>query len=188
MDGIDRWNFFRASATINTRASCLRSFDAKLRAKIHRLTSDVLEKPLDSIYRTPEVHTGELFGVEYLYSEEGMKIHLSSEDIDEEIEKGMTDEETSDTKDQSELESLDQELKFACDSFTEPVALVEVVNECDHDKEEVKKATDCRGIEGWDRADHLASALLEPKGLHFTKTQSENVVRLYKSYNYRKIL
>lgn len=75
LDGIDRWNFSRASAAIDAPASRLRSFDSKLRNKIHRLTSDVLGKPLDSNYRTPAVHTGELFGVEYLYTEEGMNIN-----------------------------------------------------------------------------------------------------------------
>lgn len=181
MDGIDRWNFSRASAAIDAPASRLRSFDSKLRNKIHRLTSDVLGKPLDSNYRTPAVHTGELFGVEYLYTEEGMKINLSSEDIDEEIEKGMTDEEICDTQDQSEVESLDPELEFACDSFTEPATLYEADSESDHDEEDVQQATDFRGIEGWDKVDQLASALLEPEGLCLTKTQSENIVKLYKS-------
>lgn len=36
-------------------------------------------------------------------------------------------------------------------------------NESDHDDEEdSKQAKDFRGIEGWERVDHLVSALLKP--------------------------
>jgi hypothetical protein len=93
----------------------------------------------------------------------------------------MTDEEMCDTQDQSEVQSLDPELEFACDSFTEPAALSEADSESDHEEEDVQQATDFREIEGWDKVDQLASALLEPEGLCLTKTQSENIVKLYKS-------
>jgi hypothetical protein len=46
------------------------------------------------------------------------------------------------------------------------VVLSKYYNESDHeDEEDAKQAKDFRGIEGWDRVDHLASALLKPERL-----------------------
>jgi hypothetical protein len=58
----------------------------------------------------------------------------------------MTDEEMCDTQDQSEVQSLDPELEFACDSFTEPAALYEADSESDHEEEDVQQDTDFREI------------------------------------------
>jgi hypothetical protein len=62
------------------------------------------------------------------------------------------------------------------------VVLSKYYNESDHDDEEdAKQAKDFRGIEGWDRVDHLASALLKPERLRLTKTKTGNIVELYES-------
>ncbi len=52
------------------------------------------------------------------------------------------------------------------ESLKKHVVLSKYYNESDHDDEEdAKQAKDFRGIEGWDRVDHLASALLKPERL-----------------------
>jgi hypothetical protein len=89
-----------------------------------------------------------------------------TEDIEKQIEKDMTNEETIDNQDQSEQESLDPEIYFTSESLKKHVVLSKYYNESDHDDEEdAKQAKDFRGIEGWDRVDHLASALLKPERL-----------------------
>lgn len=62
------------------------------------------------------------------------------------------------------------------------MVLSKYYNESDHeDEEDAKQAKDFRGIEGWDRVDHLASALLKPERLRLTKTKTGNIVQLYES-------
>jgi hypothetical protein len=101
-------------AALDSLNRTILSFDPKLRLKLKKLHSAVLDKFTDTDYHPPAAYTGELFGIEYLYSEIGSNVTLGS-NIAIEIEGGLDIEDTVATTE--EEESLDSEMDGAANSF-----------------------------------------------------------------------
>lgn len=93
-DGLTRWNAARAAAAMASNPSHhLRSFDVRIKDKVHLLFTDVLGEPLDVGYSPPSAYTNERFGVKYLYSEGGAggPVAPTWRSIEEEADDGVTD-------------------------------------------------------------------------------------------------
>jgi hypothetical protein len=109
LEGIVWWNSQRSIAAIDSPESNIRSFDPKLRLKLKCLRSAVLDKSTDIDFHPLAAYTGELFGIEYLYSEMGSNLTLGV-NIDIEIEEGLNDEDDFFTFFPEEEDCLDSEL------------------------------------------------------------------------------
>jgi hypothetical protein len=109
LEGIVWWNSQRSIAAIDSPESNIRSFDPKLRLKLKCLRSAVLDKSTDIDFHPLAAYTGELFGIEYLYSEMGSNLTLGV-NIDIEIEEGLNDDDDFFTFFPEEEDCLDSEL------------------------------------------------------------------------------
>jgi hypothetical protein len=180
LDGIDRWNTERASAALDASVSKLRSFDAKLQDKVNSLTVSVLGAPMNANYKPPAAYTGELFGVEYLYTETG-NVALITGNIEDEIEEGIIDEPTDDERNSSSqpILDLDPETSFACEAFHLPAEIEDRDSSSSDPDDDQTKSTDFKAIEGWDKVDQLAAVLIDAKGLSLTNAEAEHIIRLY---------
>lgn len=81
LEGIVRWNQARAEAAIDISNSehSLRTFDIRLQERVNRLSQSIHGREVIPLYRPPASYTGELLGVEYLYSQTG-KAFLPKDD------------------------------------------------------------------------------------------------------------
>ena len=89
IDGLTRWNQSRAAAAIDTREE-LRTFDSELAIKVNALSMTVLGTLVLAKMTPPRKYTGELFGVEYLYSQHDMApLCPKEEELDKLIDEGF---------------------------------------------------------------------------------------------------
>ncbi|XP_042627584.1 uncharacterized protein LOC109091091 [Cyprinus carpio] len=70
LEGLMRWNDDRMEDVIKG-ASSIRSYGSAMKEAVDQLSRTVLGKPWDERYRPPGAYTGELLGMEYLYSQTG---------------------------------------------------------------------------------------------------------------------
>ena len=168
LEGIVRWNSQRSKAAIDSPESNIRSFDPKLRLKLKFLRSAILNQSTDTDFYPPAAYTGELFGIEYLYSEIGSNLTLGS-DIDTEIEEGLNDEDHLVTFAEEEV-SLDSELDVAVRSF---------MMEEDEDNSEEDQFLDFNSIEGWDKVVQLMELLVNIKSLSISTHDAEQIVQAF---------
>lgn len=91
LDGITRWNTSRAAAAINSPSETLRTFDARLKQKINDLSESVHGKKIFPNHQPSPEYSGELFGVEYLYSQSGISFRPKDDDLDTQIGEGFAD-------------------------------------------------------------------------------------------------
>ena len=90
LDGITRWNSSRASNATRAPQTSLRTFDSRLQGKVNALSQSIHGKDIIPLYRPPSKFTEELFGVEYLYHQSGTLLQSSGEDLESQIEKGLS--------------------------------------------------------------------------------------------------
>ena len=83
LEGIYRWNENRMSAAIQEGSGFERCYDARLKTACSNLSTALYGKSFVAPSR-PMRYTGELFGIEYLFSQTGQTFHLPSADTDEE--------------------------------------------------------------------------------------------------------
>ncbi|KAL1264929.1 hypothetical protein QQF64_002956 [Cirrhinus molitorella] len=81
--GLMRWNDDRMEDAIKG-ASSIRSYGSAMREALDRLSRSVLGKPWDERYRPPGAFTGELLGIEYLYSQTGKTLTAVPQNPEEE--------------------------------------------------------------------------------------------------------
>ena len=120
LDGITQWNTSRAAAAINSPSETLRTFDARLKQKvclysggiffetdhpriaikwcatyftiqINDLSESVHGKKIFPNHQPSPEYSGELFGVEYLYSQSGISFRPKDDDLDTQIGEGFAD-------------------------------------------------------------------------------------------------
>ena len=93
LDGTTRWNTSRAAEAIQSAEAeeGLRSFDVRLIDKVNGLSQTLHGKSLFSVYTAPSMYTGELFVVEYLYDQAGLRLNSSEDNLDREIDEGFQD-------------------------------------------------------------------------------------------------
>lgn len=93
LEGLYRWNQDRASQAVEAEAPLCHTYSGLLRHAVNQLAQTVLGSPLDPAFQHPRVHTGELIGVEYLYSQTGKALQeIKEEDEDLEEDDGEMDE------------------------------------------------------------------------------------------------
>ena len=86
LDGLVRWNEDRAMATDRTsqrRSVTQSSYSCRCRHAVNELSQEVLGHKLYPAFRDPFHYTGELIGVEYLYSQTGRVLQDDAEDSEE---------------------------------------------------------------------------------------------------------
>ncbi|KAL1274695.1 hypothetical protein QQF64_027509 [Cirrhinus molitorella] len=83
LEGLMRWNDDRMEDAIKG-ASSIRSYGSAMREAVDRLSRSVLGKPWDERYRPPGAFTGELLGIEYLYSQTGKTLTAVPQNPEEE--------------------------------------------------------------------------------------------------------
>ena len=153
----------------------MRSFDLKLKMKLKQVAMDVLAKDFDPYFSPPSRYTGELFGVEYLYSETDEHSLLSS-NLDQAIEDGFVDHELEDFPTTStEEEILDEEMELAVNAF-------ETENDespSAGDDEGTEVTTDFQSIEGWGSVAELASFLVQIPLSPLSQANAEEIIHLY---------
>lgn len=169
LDGIVRWNRERPPG------STLHSFDQKLLLKENSLRSTVLHQSTQPAYHAPAAYTGELFGIDYLYSEIKSSVTLGS-NIEIEIEEGLVDDDTLVAPD--EESSLDPELDVAVTSFMETTLQVDS-HDTQSDIDAENQFVDFKSIEGWDKVATLVALLVEIKGTSISTCDAENIVSSY---------
>nr|XP_055076380.1 uncharacterized protein LOC129455637 [Misgurnus anguillicaudatus] len=70
LEGLMRWNDDRMEDAIKG-ASSIRTYGSAMKEAVDKLSRTVFGKPWDERYRPPGAYTGELLGMEYLYSQTG---------------------------------------------------------------------------------------------------------------------
>ena len=85
LEGISRWNDDRMSAAVANATLKYRCFDDKLKAEHTRLSTKLWGRSLVE-YRPPLRYTGELLGLEYLYSQTGRSFSLVTSDADADVD------------------------------------------------------------------------------------------------------
>ncbi|KAK7880493.1 hypothetical protein WMY93_032875 [Mugilogobius chulae] len=73
LEGLMRWNEDRMEEAVQ-RKSTLWTYSSAKREALHRLSQKVLGKSLVDNYYPPGAYTGELLGIEYLYSQTGASL------------------------------------------------------------------------------------------------------------------
>ncbi|KAE8277250.1 hypothetical protein D5F01_LYC24890 [Larimichthys crocea] len=73
LEGLMRWNDDRMEDAVKGAPS-IRSYGSALREAVDQLSQKVLGRCWDERYRTPGAYTGELLGMEYLYSQTGKEL------------------------------------------------------------------------------------------------------------------
>lgn len=73
LDGLFRWNLDREAAAVrtDTRERCPRTCSGPLKNSVNKLSLEILGEPFFGDFRPPGMYTGELIGIEYLYSQTG---------------------------------------------------------------------------------------------------------------------
>ena len=90
LDGITRWNSTRAMSAMSAPKSNLRTFDSRLQAQVNALSQSIHRKDIVQLYRPPSQYTEELFGVEYLFHQSGALLQTTGEDLEHQIEEGLS--------------------------------------------------------------------------------------------------
>jgi hypothetical protein len=124
------------------------------------------------------VYTGELFGVEYLYSERGTL--AAFDDVDSKIDDGVeVADESFDFNCCSAGMEDDPELDLACTSFTHTGSDCNAVSDVPDAERDDHQSFDSKSIGGWDKVDRLAAALLESEGLSMSAAEVDRIVGLH---------
>ncbi|XP_062605331.1 uncharacterized protein LOC134267127 [Saccostrea cucullata] len=84
LEGLYRWNQDRASHAVEVEAPLCHRYSGLLRHTVNHLAQTVLGNPLDPAFHQPRAYTGELIGVEYLYSQTGKSLQVVPEEVREE--------------------------------------------------------------------------------------------------------
>ncbi|XP_052705256.1 uncharacterized protein LOC128181043 [Crassostrea angulata] len=93
LDGLNRWNQDRGSAATTTSSSEPQTYSGLLRHTANSLGETVFGKKMVPSYTAPHKYTGELLGVEYLYSQTGKVLQdIDHDDAEEEVEKKQEEE------------------------------------------------------------------------------------------------
>ncbi|KAJ8370904.1 hypothetical protein SKAU_G00109320 [Synaphobranchus kaupii] len=82
LDGLVRWNENRAAAAVEGPAQPLLCYSGHLQHSLNQLAQEVLGQSLVKDYTKPGEYTGELIGIEYLYSQTGRVLQDVSSDPD----------------------------------------------------------------------------------------------------------
>ncbi|KAJ8370901.1 hypothetical protein SKAU_G00109290 [Synaphobranchus kaupii] len=82
LDGLVRWNENRAAAAVEGPAQPLLCYSGHLQHSLNQLAQEVLGQSLVKDYTKPGEYTGELIGIEYLYSQTGRVLQDISLDPD----------------------------------------------------------------------------------------------------------
>ena len=90
LDGLARWNHSRSQAALQHPHQTLHTFDIALQDRVNTLSRSVMGTDVFPQYRPPAKYTGELYGVEYLYRQNGVKFDDIYDD-DKEIDDGFFD-------------------------------------------------------------------------------------------------
>ena len=174
LDGLAMWNDARTSAASDAPVSSTRSFNVHLQDKLGGLSRTILGESLDKTF-SPSTYTGELLGIGYLYYETNKSIP-ALEDVDNEIEKGvMEDDYALDaTSIPDKSGTSDSELDFAFDAFN-----CSVPSQSEIEEDVATSATDWNGVPGWDKVVLLAVALVDQKTGPVNKLQADSILSLY---------
>lgn len=147
--------------------SNLRTFYNRLQHKVNVLSQAVHGRKLLSHHQPPAAFTGELYGLEYLYSRP-VQFYLGLLKSTNKLTRGSVMQRTKDHgSDYSEDISTFAPPSDSEDEEEEENSVQEV-----HTSEE---AVDSRGIPGWDRVDRLARALLSLSGICVTNSQAREI-------------
>lgn len=84
LEGLYRWNQDRASQAVEVEAPLCHTYSGLLRHAVNQLSQTVLGNPLDPAFQHPRAYTGELIGVEYLYSQTGKALQAIPDELAEE--------------------------------------------------------------------------------------------------------
>ncbi|KAL2080702.1 hypothetical protein ACEWY4_024495 [Coilia grayii] len=82
LEGLARWNEDRAASMAEGGRNLLRSYSGPLQHSLDQLSQRVLGESLVKDYTRPREYTGELIGIEYLYSQTGRVLQDISLDPD----------------------------------------------------------------------------------------------------------
>lgn len=183
LEGLARWNGARASAALEKAPkgylSYLKSFDISTQDKLNTLSSEIFGEPMDPNFRKPAVYTGELFGVEYLYSETNEPLSKLTANMDN-VEEGSQGVSFKETQPYLE-EDVDPELDFAFEAFAHPEQEsandIQEENSTDSDDDE---SPDHQGKPGWDKVCNLANALVNADPtLPVSDSEAKSIIDLY---------
>jgi len=85
LEGISRWNDDRMTAAVANATQKYRCFDDKLKSEHSRLSTKLWGRSVVE-HRPPLRYTGELLGLEYLYSQTGRSLSLVTSDTDADMD------------------------------------------------------------------------------------------------------
>ena len=172
LDDVSRWNQARSQAAIDAPPSNFRSFDCKLQSHLDHLSRDVFQRPFDPLYCPPSTNTYELFGIEYLYTEEENSSRIAN--LDDAIEEGLENMEDPNVSPVFASLNCDEddfgpELDFAIDAFVNDLS----------DESDNGRTADSKDIEGFDKVFNLARFLGSLPSSPITDNNAKNIVHLY---------
>ncbi|KAJ8340737.1 hypothetical protein SKAU_G00353700 [Synaphobranchus kaupii] len=99
LEGLNRWNQDREAASLAVKPPSLLSYSGDLVHCVNTYSVKVLGRKLVPTFQPPNVYTGELIGIDYLYRQTGramQDVHPDSEETDEMLEDVGTEEELED--------------------------------------------------------------------------------------------
>ncbi len=184
MDGIARWNAARATATVSSTPSPLRSFNVKLKNSFNNLNKEILGKPYDGNFRSPSNYTGELFGIEYLYAEKGPGSSFTGggksmeEAIDLAVKADKADKGVISDDNPAAVDDFDPEMEVAYTGFMNEIEL-ESEEEEEEEQQRGSGASDSLSRPGWGFVAALANYLVENVTLAVTDAQANQIIHLY---------
>lgn len=89
LEGIRHWNQARTSAAIQSQSTTLRTFNTALKHRANAVSQAVHRKDTFPLYQPPERYTGELFGIEYLFEQNGKSLQLDDDQLAKEVDEGI---------------------------------------------------------------------------------------------------
>ena len=147
--------------------------------KVNGLSQTLHGKSVFPVYTAPSVYTGELFGVNYLYDQTGLRLDSSEDNLDREIDEGFEDVEEDELTTGS-IPVLEEDHEYLSIYPPEESEEEEEEEEAAGAEEEEDEALDAAGIPGWDKVDAIAQSLMRLEGLAVTNTQAEEIKRCYR--------
>ncbi|KAK0132914.1 hypothetical protein N1851_031722 [Merluccius polli] len=191
LEGLVRWNENRGRAAVEGgERSALRCYSAQLQHSFDQLTQELLGLTLVDTYTSPREYTGELIGVEYLFSQTGavLQQELSDPDAEEEAggegsDEGFEEEEDEEEEEEpEEIRVLEYHSALLQPSNLHPPGTeeMEAAAEEEKEKEEEEDVLGPDGRGGYQHVVALAQALVQLRHRRYvTPSQAREVTALW---------
>ncbi|KAK0156124.1 hypothetical protein N1851_000589 [Merluccius polli] len=198
LEGLNRWNQYREAASQAVKPASLLSYSGDLVNHVNTLSLKVFGRHLVPPFQPPAVYTGELLGIDYLYSQTGQAlqdVHPDSEETEALLEDVGTEEELEDEGFEESWLDPTVELLILSDPapFTTSSARTPTPTSLQPSPSpavstltapEQQLPVDERGIPGMDRVDSLAEYLVglrKETGQMMSNQQASTIIALWQN-------